>query len=66
MTNKSTIALWVDGFLWNHVLKTSNLKENCFLLYFLPNKWHNTIFWTAIGLVMKVNEFKLYYSKDIH
>ena len=65
-TNNSTTALWVASSLLKLVLKTSDLKENYFFLYFLPKKWYNIIFWTIADLAMKVNEFKLYYSKDMH
>lgn len=66
VTNNSSIYFWVDIFLLKLALKTSDLKENYFLLYILPKKRYSSMFWTVTDLVMKVNEFKLYYSKDTH
>lgn len=65
ISNNSTTALWVDSSILKLVPKTSYLKENCFFLYFLPRKWYSTVLWMVANLVMKVSEFKLYYSRDM-
>lgn len=62
----STIPFWIDSFLLKLVLRTSDLKANCFLLHIFLKKWYDTMFWTVIDLLMKVNEFKFYYSENIH